>query len=273
MALLAFNLIRSAYAGQIIYPTLTCTEYLTADSIAEKNAAYFSTNHASDFVIWNDKVQIHSYADNSGWPSQSVTSGRAKIRHLEFHRHSAAEFYLIREGRAEVRLGDGKIVAEPGMYLYLPGNIPHEVIALDGKPVILDYFFPRGSLQDVHYDHEPVLPWTGEPAVVGRLPSADEETGFPYALLLNGTTDLPDTRMVLNMISVSTGKEFRHTAIENAMYVVTAGYGRAQIGGQKVRLEPNTFFYLPKNERIKFLGPSEGPNNLQIIEYHLVHGR
>ena len=56
----------------------------------------------------------------------------------DFHSHEGEEFWIVTEGRAEFLIGDEKFIAEPGMVVFSPPKIKHQ-ITNNGKDTFIAY--------------------------------------------------------------------------------------------------------------------------------------
>lgn len=56
----------------------------------------------------------------------------------DFHCHDGEEFWIVTEGRAEFLIGNEKFMAEPGMVIFSPPKIKHQ-ITNTGKDTFIAY--------------------------------------------------------------------------------------------------------------------------------------
>lgn len=84
-------------------------------------------------------VQIHAAAGDKVSLSLAVFEPHAVV---ERHAHPHEQVGMVIEGSALFQVGDEEQVLVPGDMYFIPGNVPHRVVAEDKGLKALDVFHP-----------------------------------------------------------------------------------------------------------------------------------
>ena len=61
---------------------------------------------------------------------------------IPLHDHPHEQGGILLEGKLQLTIGDETQTLAPGAMFFIPANIPHQAIAMDGPAVVLDAFSP-----------------------------------------------------------------------------------------------------------------------------------
>ncbi len=138
---------------------------------------------AYDFLSTLSIVKANSSATNGGLSVVEIRlpAGFSPPPHI--HHNEDEAFYLLR-GRIEAQLGDQKIVAEQGAFLWLPRNVLHGfTVSADGPCTILTITTPAGFSEFVAEVGTPTtstaMPEPSEPDIP-RLFEISSRYGIEY---------------------------------------------------------------------------------------------
>lgn len=120
--------------------------------------AGFAVNMADLAEEWFDDAQRgtvrwRTLVDGGRLPTTGMVAGVATFGPggtLNAHRHTAPEFYFGLSGSAIVTIDGVDWTLEPGVAVYLPGDVEHATVAgADGASFL--YVFPVDRFDDVEY--------------------------------------------------------------------------------------------------------------------------
>jgi quercetin dioxygenase-like cupin family protein len=61
---------------------------------------------------------------------------------IPLHSHPHEQGGMLIRGKIALTIGDETRVCEPGAMFFIPSNVPHRAVALDGPALVLDTFSP-----------------------------------------------------------------------------------------------------------------------------------
>lgn len=142
VVLLFFALAGSAHASSFC-------PLLTAPIVAEAEG---------QFLVWDPSrsaVRARMIFDQSITPTEKLIVGQAQLskgERLPLHYHEQVEIYRITAGTGRMILGDQTIDVVPGMYIFIPSNVLHQIEGTsETEDLEFEFTFAADGLADVEY--------------------------------------------------------------------------------------------------------------------------
>lgn len=145
-------------ARYVLFLLFAFSGYANASSFCPLLTAPVVTEAEGQYLVWDPSrspVRARMIFDQSVTPTEKLIVGQAQLsmgEKLPLHYHEQVEVYRITAGTGRMILGDQMIDVIPGMYIFIPSNVLHQIEGTsESEDLEFEFTFAADGLADVEY--------------------------------------------------------------------------------------------------------------------------